>query len=85
VFDWRVPNVRQFGGRFRDCLLSLLDGLDRFGGPLERQRFDGARAKAAARRAARSERALEAASRTRAARLADGHQVVTEATVKSLP
>jgi hypothetical protein len=80
AISWRVPNVPLFGGRFRDCLGSLTDDwLSGTTGGEADQAATGARAARAARRAARSQRVLEAASSARAQRLAEQHQIVTEA------
>jgi hypothetical protein len=85
VFNWLVPNSRQFGGRFRDCVLSLFDALERHGGREEPQTFDDAPAQAAAEEAQQAERALESAADARAQTLAEQHQIITERLGKNTP
>jgi hypothetical protein len=78
VFDWQVPNTAEFGGGPQDCSASVNQQLRRHrGGGVERS-FEGTAATEAAREARASRRALRAAPATRARKLADEHQVITE-------
>jgi hypothetical protein len=81
VFNWRVPNTREWGGRDRDCEEPLAVERERGGGG--DRRHDGARAVAAAERAERSARVLGKVGSDRARRVAEQHQIITEGTAKS--
>jgi hypothetical protein len=83
VFDWRVPNAPAFGGAGRDCSPPTEQAEP--AGNATRRHYDGAQASRAALRAERSERVLRSASSERAQRLAEQHQIVTEATTKTGP
>jgi hypothetical protein len=79
VFDWLVPNTSGFGGGNQDCG----DRAQRARGQDAPRRARGTAAAQAAERARRSERVLATASDARAQRLADEHQIVTEARTKA--
>ena len=79
VFSWLVPNTRRYGGGNRHCRTNAPTLADKVGSA----RAHGAVAARAARRAHRSERVLESASVERAKRLADQHQIITEANRKT--
>jgi hypothetical protein len=85
VFSWRVPNIRVFGGRFRECLESILEQLRRHDGRGKPRSFESGRAARAHRRALRSKHVLATASRARARRLAAEHAIVTEKSTKTRP
>jgi hypothetical protein len=74
VFSWLVPNTRRYGGGNRACGPAAATG--RAGAS---SRAQGAVAARTARRARRSQRVLESVSTARAKRVADGHQIITEA------
>jgi hypothetical protein len=83
VFSWRVPNIPIFGGRFRECLESVLDQMREHAGTARPRAFDSGRAARARMRALSSRHTLGTAPARVARRLAAEHSIVTEKEAKT--